>query len=76
MTFPQPCVEYKDENCVANGWGKDKFGSDGRYFVDILQVFDIWKSICWYHGIWLVFVGILLVFGWTLVSICWYLVDL
>jgi len=31
VCLPPPCVEYKDENCVANGWGKDKFGSDGRY---------------------------------------------
>jgi len=29
--LPRPCAVYKDENCVANGWGKDKFGSDGRY---------------------------------------------
>ena len=27
----QPCSTYNEENCVANGWGKDKFGSDGRY---------------------------------------------
>ena len=26
----QPCARYNKENCVANGWGKDKFGSDGK----------------------------------------------
>jgi len=31
ICLPSPCVEFKDENCVANGWGKNKFGSDGRY---------------------------------------------
>lgn len=31
ICLPPPCVDFKDENCVANGWGKDKFGSDGRY---------------------------------------------
>ena len=36
IVFPQPCAAYnKDENCVANGWGKDKFGEDGRYLVTI-----------------------------------------
>ena len=36
IVFPQPCAAYnKDENCVANGWGKDKFGADGRYLVTI-----------------------------------------
>ena len=39
---PQPCVEFKDENCVANGWGKNKFGSDGRYLV---FTFGVWSLV-------------------------------
>jgi len=31
VCLPQPCARYNKENCVANGWGKDKFGSDGKY---------------------------------------------
>ena len=31
VCLPQPCAIYDQKNCVANGWGKDKFGSDGRY---------------------------------------------
>jgi len=29
---------YDKENCVATGWGKDKFGSDGEYQVILKQV--------------------------------------
>ena len=30
VCLPQPCAVYDSKNCVANGWGKDKFGSDGK----------------------------------------------
>jgi len=30
--------EYDYDNCVATGWGKDKFGSDGEYQVILKQV--------------------------------------
>lgn len=40
--FPlQPCSTYNEENCVANGWGKDKFGSDGRYSLPGSKSFTI-----------------------------------
>merc|ERR1719187_237864 len=38
VCLPQPCTEYTKTNCVANGWGKDKFGSDGRYSIILKEV--------------------------------------
>ena len=36
--FPQPCAVYNiEENCVVNGWGKDKCGDDGRYLVVAIE---------------------------------------
>jgi len=36
--LPQPCVNYNSQNCVANGWGKDKFGDGGRYSAIMKEV--------------------------------------
>ena len=30
MCLPQPGLVFGDQNCVSNGWGKDKFGAEGR----------------------------------------------
>lgn len=38
ICLPPPCVEYPEQNCVANGWGKDKFGSDGRFSTILKEV--------------------------------------
>ena len=38
VCLPQPCAVYDHKNCVANGWGKDKFGSDGRYSTILKEV--------------------------------------
>ena len=38
VCLPQPCAAYDHNNCVANGWGKDKFGSDGRYSTILKEV--------------------------------------
>ena len=38
VCLPQPCAVYDSKNCVANGWGKDKFGSDGRYSTILKEV--------------------------------------
>jgi len=38
ICLPPPCVEYPDQICVANGWGKDKFGSDGRFSTILKEV--------------------------------------
>jgi len=38
VCLPQPCAVYDHKNCVANGWGKDKFGSDGKYSTILKEV--------------------------------------
>jgi len=39
VCLPKPCEVYRQsENCVANGWGKDKFGSDGRFSSIVKEV--------------------------------------
>lgn len=38
VCLPEPCAEYTNSNCVANGWGKDKFGSNGRYSTILKEI--------------------------------------
>lgn len=41
VLLPPPCAVYNiEENCVVNGWGKDKCGDDGRY-ATIMKEIDI-----------------------------------
>ena len=31
VCLPKPGVAFNKQNCVSNGWGKDKFGAEGRW---------------------------------------------
>ena len=31
VCLPSPRDRFKPQDCVSNGWGKDKFGSEGQY---------------------------------------------
>lgn len=38
VCLPQPGLVFGDQNCVSNGWGKDKFGAEGRYSTVLKEV--------------------------------------
>ena len=35
VCLPEPGVVYDQQNCVSHGWGKDKFGAEGRSEIQI-----------------------------------------
>lgn len=38
VCLPSPGVELSQQNCVSHGWGKDKFGAEGRYSTILKEV--------------------------------------
>eukprot|EP00092_Neocalanus_flemingeri_P046630 GFUD01052514.1.p1 GENE.GFUD01052514.1~~GFUD01052514.1.p1 ORF type:complete len:444 (-),score=109.11 GFUD01052514.1:105-1436(-) len=38
VCLPRPGVVFGQQNCVSHGWGKDKFGAEGRYSTILKEV--------------------------------------
>jgi len=38
VCLPRPNDVFAEQNCVSNGWGKDKFGAEGRYSTILKEV--------------------------------------
>jgi len=38
VCLPRPGLLFGGENCVSHGWGKDKFGAEGRYSTILKEV--------------------------------------
>ena len=36
VCLPKPGSTVPEQNCVSHGWGKDKFGAQGRYENEIM----------------------------------------